>query len=747
MTRACHGLLAGMYALQLSSFAVISDCLNAVFVAACCLFLLRQWWLLFWFVIGALLYFMAAQQLIGSRIPAEIAGDSIVVRVEVVGFPSADTETVSFLAHPLDDARLPAKIRLSWFDPRLAIGNGDIWQLEVRLRRPRGNRNPGGFDYESWLFREHIGAVGYVVNSSRNHLLSQSATNLTQRVRQRFVSRLSELIDDPGQVSVLAAVVVGTRHLITAGQWQRYAATGSSHLMAISGLHIGLAAAGAYFAVLFLSGVVRCGRDDRNHHRIAIVCSLLVAILYALISGFAVPAQRASIMLALAAISLLRMRRPDLLAIVSTTCFAIAVMDPLATMAPGFILSFSAVVALIWISRRRRSGLPTLQLNLLLGLMPLTAILFDRISFAALPVNLIAVPLFSFVTVPLSLLGLLLDGPLQPVGDRAILLAGQSVALLEHLLLLVAASDWASIVVPAIAGVAWLYILLPATWVLLPSAWPGRHLACLGVIAILLHSPRPPAAGCAAITFLDVGQGLAVAIRTQRHMVLYDSGPAYRGGSNAAETVLLPYLRSLGIRSIDRLIISHADLDHAGGASTIAAAMPVHSTMSGEPLPDMRSLPCRAGQSWSYDGVGFSVLHPAVGSDFEGNNRSCVVLVEAGGIRILLSGDIEKAAEHALVREHRLQTVFAVSVPHHGSRTSSTTPFIQSLQPSIAIVSAAYGNRWGFPKDDVVERWKAVGTTVMNTATAGAIEIRVCAKTGIESITQYRVLNRRIWHE
>lgn len=747
MTRACLGLLAGMYALQLSSFAVVSDYLNTVFVAASFLLFLRQWRLLFWFVIGASLYFIVAQQLIDSRIPADIAGDSIVARVEVIGFPSADAETVSFLARPLDDKRLPPKMRLSWFAPELAIGNGDIWQLEVRLRRPRGNRNPGGFDYESWLFREHIGAVGYVVNSSRNHLLGAGTTDLTQRIRIRFVRRVTGLIDEPEQVAVLAAVVVGTRHLITAEQWQRYAATGSSHLMAISGLHIGLAAAGTYFIVLALSGISRWGGDSRNHHRIAIVCSLLVAILYAQISGLAVPARRASIMLALAAVSLLRMRRPDLLAIVSATCFAIAATDPLATMAPGFVLSFAAVVALIWISRRRRPGLPTLQLNLLLGLVPLTAILFGRISFAALPVNLIAVPLFSFVTVPLSLCGLLLDGPLQPVGDQALLLAGHSVALLEYLLRIVAASDWASFVIPAIAGMVWLTIWLPALWALLPSGWPGRHLAWLGLMATLLHIPRPPAAGCAAITFLDVGQGLAVAIRTHQHFVLYDSGPAYRSGGNAAQTVILPYLRSVGIRSIDRLIISHADLDHAGGVASIVAAMPVRRTMSGERLPDMWSLPCRAGQNWSYDGIRFSVLHPGMGSNFEGNDRSCVVLVEAGEHRILLTGDIEKAAEHALVREHRLPKVHAVTVPHHGSRTSSTMPFIQALQPAIAIVSAAYGNHWGFPKDDVVERWKAVDAIVLNSATAGAIEMRVCAKTGFEPIKQYRVMRRRIWHE
>ena len=517
--------------------------------------------------------------------------------------------------------------------------------------------------------------------------------------------------------------------------------------MAISGLHIGLAAAGSYFLALLLSGIARCGRGARNHHRTAILCSFLLAMAYAHVSGFAVPARRAGLMLALTAVCLLRWRRPDPAVIVSAACFIIAVADPLATMAPGFVLSFCAVVALIWISRRGRCGLPTLQLNLLLGLMPFTAVLFERISFAALPVNLIAVPLFSLITVPLALLGLVLDGPLQAIGDLAISVAGYSIALLEYLLRQVADLSWASYVVPEVSGLAWLYLLLPAVWVLLPSGWPARHLAWLGVIAIVAYAPRPPADGCAVVTFLDVGQGLAVSIRTHRHTLLFDSGPAFRNGSNAARTVLLPYLRSLNIGRIDRLIVSHADLDHAGGAASLAAAMPIRTIMSGEPLPEMRSLPCRAGQNWRYDGINFSILHPAVGAESGGNDGSCVLLLEAGENRILLSGDIEKAAEHALVREQRLAPVYAVSVPHHGSRTSSTAPFVQALRPSVAVVSAAYGNHWGFPKEDVVARWTDVGASVLNTAVAGAIEMPLCAATGFEPIRQYRLLNRRIWHE
>jgi len=195
------------------------------------------------------------------------------------------------------------------------------------------------------------------------------------------------------------------------------------------------------------------------------------------------------------------------------------------------------------------------------------------------------------------------------------------------------------------------------------------------------------------------------------------------------------------------MVVSHADLDHAGGVAAIVAGVSVGRILSGESLTTVESTACRSGQRWMRDGIEFRVLHPPHVSNFEGNDRSCVVLIEAGRYRILLSGDIERPAEYRLVRERLLPPADVVLVPHHGSRTSSSMPFVQALSPSVAIVSAAFGNHWGFPKEDIVARWEAVGAEVLNTATSGAIGLRMCADSGLESITQYRVENRRIWHE
>jgi competence protein ComEC len=759
MTRACLMLLAGIYALQLSSFAKGSDLLEVIFVAFLAALLVGRAGDFIWFVVGMALFGLAANGIVNSRLAPQFAGDSIVAVVRIADFPATNGSSVSFMVEPLDDARLPPRIRLSWFEPPVTLRLGDVWQLELRLRRPRGSSNPGVFDYEAWLFRERIGAVGYVVGGHRNHLKCSDNLGIIDRVRQRFVDRIVVL--SPDSAGVLAAISVGARHLITAEQWDRYARTGTSHLMAISGLHIGLAAGGGYVLASLIGGLLIRGG---SHHNRATVFALLVAVSYALVSGLAIPARRASLMIAFVALAVLRQRQVSPLTVVVAACIVVTVSAPITSMAPGFKLSFAAVLVLVWLAQRlgtmpgtkltARLVFAVRQLNivqgmLLLGLLPLTVLIFDRVAFVAPVVNLIAVPVFSLVTVPFTLAGLLLDGQLQFIGDPALRVAAFSLGYLEKLVAWAAEIPGTGHTVAAVTGAAWLLLFLPLLWVILPAGWPGRRLALIGVIALVLHKPARPNHGCVEVNVLDIGQGLAVVLQTRTHTLVFDTGPAFRGGSDVAETVVLPYLASRGTNTVDKLIISHSDLDHSGGVETLVAGLGVAELLVGESLDGQERVQafCNAGDQWTYDGVRFSFIYPPKDALRDGNDASCVLRVEAGNYRLLITGDIEKPAEQQLVRDDILSHVDAVVVPHHGSRTSSTAPFVRALSPDLAIVSAGFDNRWGFPKDDVVARWVGVGARVMQTSASGAIGIRLCEKSGIEEVTENRHEQRRIWHE
>jgi competence protein ComEC len=450
--------------------------------------------------------------------------------------------------------------------------------------------------------------------------------------------------------------------------------------------------------------------------------------------------------------------------IVATACVAIVALTPLASMAPGFKLSFSAVMLLLWLARRYsrrttasrllRAGvrireLGAVQVMLLFGLLPLTVLIFNRIAFMAPGVNLIAVPVFTLVTVPFALAGLLLDGAFEPVGDQALLVAGQSVALIESLI--TAASDlpWSDVTIAEITAAAWLYIAMPLAWAVLPPGWPGRSIAMVGIAALVMHEPHGPQDGCVDIDVLDVGQGLAIVAATRRHTVVFDTGPAFRGGRTAADTVVIPFLKFRGIDRIDALIVSHADLDHAGGVGPITSTIEVARLLTGEPLSisEAGARKCVAGDGDRHDGIDFYFIHPGRGSAYAGNDASCVLIIQSGSRRVMLTGDIERRVEEELVSARAIPSVDAVVVPHHGSRTSSSAPFVNALRPSLAIVSAGHDNRWGFPKQDVVSRWQAVGAEVLSTSTSGAISLRLCRGSGIVSVRQQRQASRRIWHE
>ena len=706
----------------------------------------------------------AAQDHLDDRLEPLWQNQSLTIDAYIIDFPVYLSNTLRFVAAPVGRPELPDQLRLTWFEPDDLPQVGQLWQLQVKLRRPHGYANPHGFDYAGWLFRKGIGATGYVLEDGDNHRSLATSVNAISRVRGHFVARVSALLPDDDAAAVLMAIGVGARHKITREQWDRYAATGTSHLMAISGLHIGLAA-GSMFLLSWILLAPFCSR--RNIRDLAAAIAIIAAGAYALVSGMAVPAQRAFLMALVVAAALAMRRRISAGAMLGLSALLIFLWDPVAILVPGFKLSFSAVGILIICAQQHfrttafgswqiagtlathTRRLVYLQFALLAGLFPLTALIFDRVAIAAPLVNLLALPIFNFVTVPLCLFGMLLDGPLQIAGDTFLRWAYETIRLVLMLVDFAAERPALRFAVPALSGVMALVAALPLLHIVLPPAWPGRRLAWIAIVAVLLYKPPAPPPGCLDYAVLDVGQGLAVLLRTSEHVLLFDTGPAFRSGSNTADLVIKPYLQSLGIEKLDKLIVSHADQDHAGGVTALLRSFAIDQVLVGEQVARSQSsqTQCVAGYRWVWDEISFAILHPRNSSAWEGNNRSCVLLVSVGPHNILLTGDIESPVEKLLVHAAVLQPADIVLVPHHGSATSSSRQFIAALQPSLALVSAGFGNRWGMPRVEIVQRWEHAGASVLNTATAGAISQRICHSGGAGPVRRSRVDSLKYWHD
>lgn len=763
MLRYCLSALAGAWSLQLGSKLPPDWLFAAAVVPAAIALGFRACRTVASFLLGACLAGFAAHALIEDRLPSALEGETLTVAGRVLDFTDARADPVRFLLETRPGSGLTSRLRLSWYDAPLVPRIGESWELEVKLRRPRGFSNPLRFDYEHWLFRQGIGATGYVVNGPGNARLDETAVHGMSALRQRLVDRMLEVLGRNSATAVLLAITVGATHEISRAEWDRYAATGTSHLMAISGMNIAMAAGGAYLLAWLL--IAPCCRRA-NVRDLAAVAAVAAAIVYSEISGFAIPVRRAMLMalLALMAGLLRRQLRPGRL--LALTCIAIVVTDPLALQAPGFKLSFAAVAILLWSARQYgfidagagraapwrlvvgARNLAALQFTLLLGLFPLTALLFGRAAWLAPLVNLLVLPLFNLVTVPAALLGLTLDGPASILGDGLLAVAWHSVRFLLWVVEAVAGWPRAHTHIAALDGAMLLVACLPAIWAVLPPGFPGRRLAWIAAAAVVLHRPAAPPPRCLDLAALDVGQGMSLVLRTHRRTLVYDTGPAFRSGSDTGALVVLPYLRSLGVHKVDLLTVSHADDDHSGGVQSLLQAIDVDEIFAGERLAsDRAQRRCRQGRSWLWDGVRFTFVHPEDAyTSRSDNDGSCVLEVAIGEHRLLLTGDIEAAAERHLLHSGVLAPVDLVTVPHHGSRTSSTAAFVETVDASVALVSAGYDNRWGFPKADVVARWQASGAKVLNTATSGAIEYRVCPDTGLVLQRENREHNREYWH-
>ncbi len=619
----------------------------------------------------------------------------------------------------LDD-RLPhcvdltgRRLRLNWHFPP-AIDAGETWRLTAEVRAPWGYRNLGGFDYERWLMANGLNGTGYVRGGE---YLAKSEP--TARARAR--GAVAEQVRDYRNRAQLLALATGDGQWLTDDDWSLLRRTGTVHLLVVSGLHVGLV---AMFGLLLGHGVARLlppGLLWLPAGRGAAVVSLAGAAAFVWLSGAGIPAVRAGVMCLFGVLAFATGRTVPPGRWLALAAVAVILVEPLAPLASGFWLSFGAVcLLLVGFSNRSPPygwlmGLTRAQWVMVLGMTPLVAFMTNETAPAAGVANLYAVPWVSLVVVPLVLLSLLasLLGP--ALAEFCWTAADAALSALLGFL------HWLDTVGVRRSPIV-LWQLVVALVALGGAACAGNWravLACLPLYAVgfVILVEKPPF-GEVRITSLDVGQGAAVLIDTHHHRLLYDTGARFPSGFDLGEAVVLPAIAATGRARLDLLIVSHGDLDHAGGAPAILEGLPVRSVLTN--VAGLNGQPCVQGRRWIWDGVEFAILHPPEGYKRQGNDASCVLGIIAGGGRVLLPGDIEKHAEWRLLAGGP-QPVDLLFAPHHGSNTSSSPRFIAALKPVIVVAMAGLGNHYGHPHPAVVRRYERAGAVIWNTGRDGAL--------------------------
>jgi len=690
------------------------------------------------------------------------------------------------------DAAMPATDVAQAIEPQAnaqqaQVQSGERWQLLLRLQRPHGTANLGGFDYEAWLLEQDLRATGTV----RTDAAAQAANrrldpfvwgfrNVIERLRAGMRDRILAALPEKKYAGVIVALVVGDERGVGQSDWKVFNRTGIGHLIAISGLHITLIAgmfARLIYALWSRSFFTRAELPLLlPAHQAAALAGVGIGFVYVLLAGFGVPAQRTLYMLCVVAVAMWMGRIASVSHIAAIALGVVLLLDPWAVLAPGFWLSFGCVALILFatVGRGRAQRAPRAlpvdpgnrrqrlwawcmlegrtQLTLTLGLVPLTVLLFGDISVISPVANAIAIPLISFVVTPLALAGSILPAPISTglllCAHACIELLAQVLTWLSNLPLAV----WSAPVPPL-----WIFSCAMAgtLWLLAPRGLPLRALGLAGWLPLLLNSATHPPEGQMWVTAFDVGQGMAVLIETPQHRLVYDTGPAYAPESDGGNRVILPYLHARGIYRLDGVIVSHNDNDHSGGALSIFNALPVDWVASSLAYDSRivaaapHHVRCVAGQKWEWDGVRFEMLQPAAASyestKYKPNAHSCTVKISVGQEAILLAGDIEATQEDELVNgmPEKLKSTVLLA-PHHGSGTSSTLPFLQAVQPRVAIFQVGYRNRFHHPKPEVYARYGALGITRLRTDDAGAISLALGPTL---SFGAYRQMQRHYWSD
>ncbi|MBD2859070.1 DNA internalization-related competence protein ComEC/Rec2 [Spongiibacter sp. KMU-158] len=717
--------------------------------------------------LGAAYFSANAQQRLEQVWPESLAGQDVNAEVEIVSLPEAlsggrrgpqfrfDARLLEGQCFALPGT--PESLFCPPGEPRLRLNSylpqnfkpGGRYQLRLRLWPPDGRHSPGAFNYQRWLWASAYSATAYVPEFYTYLGQSTHARAKFMAWRQSLLTELQPLFELRSQEALIKALLFADRSGMSSQHWRVFSRTGTSHLMAISGMHLGMVFG---WILLLARGLQLFSRGGSRWRWGSVLLAWLTTLVYAGMANFTLPTQRALIMLAVLTLGLASARFVPPWRGLSLALLLVLLLDPLASHSAGFILSFSAVAVLLLVfsSYRGRtqtsvfSHLLKAQLVLGVGLLPVSLAMNFWHSSVALPANMIAIPLMTFLILPLLLLSVLLFLILPSAG--LVLMSGANWVLQGLMEILHAFSEFAPNWQPANGAWVIIGLLLVAFILLLPRGMPGRWLMPPLLLLLLFWPSREIKKERFEVTVLDVGQGLSVLVKTQYHALLYDVGPDFDSGFNSFDGIIWPYLRKAGVDDLDAVVLSHGDRDHAGSLSALLAQLPVAQIVSGEPLRIRSQLAealplvftevqnCHSVNqpiSWTWDDVEFQFMSVAAqlsltfenkGPKVKSNNRSCVLKISSSNGTALITGDIEKGVEEPLLAKFgsNLQSGLLIA-PHHGSLTSSSEKFIAGVNPQLAVFSAARFNRYRHPRREVQARYCARGVQLASTGLQGSL--------------------------
>ena len=727
--------------------------------------------------LGSSYAWLRADVRLSQQLPAEWEGRDIELVGIIDELPQADAQGVRFafaveqVLTPL--AIVPPRIALGWYkatikelqgEPLPTLHAGERWQLTARLKRPHGYANPNGFDVEAWMLENQLRATGSVRGDEPNRRLSANAgrpIDYVNQLRDRIRERMRQALADKPYAGVLIALALGDQRAIPEADWALFNATAVSHLLSISGAHVTLFATWIAWLVFALWRRSPRLMSAMPAQQAAAITAAVIAVGYAVLSGFAVPAQRTCYMLLTGALALSLRRSLSLWLILVWALVVVLVIDPWAVLAVGFWFSFAAVAMLMYVTVGRVGERPwwhtllVTQTAVTFGLVPLSVALFQQVSLVGPIANAVAIPLITMLVVPLTLLWMLM-----PI-DALLAIAHQLIAWLTlglQWLMTLPSPLWTQHAPP------WwtvLLALLGSIVLLAPRGWPHRWLGILWCVPLFAITPERPADGQFKLTILDIGQGTAAVVQTANHTLVYDTGPKWTDNTDAGSRLIAPYLRAAGSAHIHGLVVSHLDIDHSGGAQSLLNSVPVDWMLTSvfaeagivktAQQRGVAALGCAAGQTWAWDGVRFDVLHPDadnyIDAKLKTNDRSCVVKVSSKLFSVLLTADVEVKSETTLIKRYTAHPEVLKSdvlmMPHHGSLTSSTAAFIAAVAPRLAVVNNGYRNRFGHPRDAVLARYVERNIAVLRTDWHGAISID--STLGLANVQTERSSRQRYW--